>query len=136
MYNRLLGHLNNNILVEERFGFRKKLTTEKATYEFINETSSALNDKLIVGFFCELAKAFDCVNHNILLYKLNFYGITGKANEWLKSYLRDRYQRVKIKNKNFSHNTDSNWGVIKHGVPLGTILGPLLFLLYMIYHNY
>jgi hypothetical protein len=48
------------------------------------------------GIFCDLAKAFDCVNHDILLSKLNFNGVTSKANEWIKSYLRDRYQRVEM----------------------------------------
>ena len=80
--------------------------------------------------FCDLTKVFDCVNHYILLSKLNFYKINGKANKWMKSHLRDRYQRLKIKNKNVNHNTVLNWEVIKHGVPQGSILGHLLFLLY------
>jgi hypothetical protein len=59
-----------------------------------------LNDKLIVGrIFCDLAKAFDCVNHDTLLSKLKFYGINSKANKWTKSNLMDWYQRVEIKNK-------------------------------------
>ena len=67
MYSRVLGHLNNNnILVAEQFGFRKNRTTEQATYELYNEIVSALNDKLIVaGIFCDLAKGFDSINHDI-----------------------------------------------------------------------
>ena len=85
------------------------LSTEKATYELTNVILNALNDKLnVAGIFCDFVKAFDCVNHDILLSKLNFYGITGKANDWIKSYLRDRYQRVEIQNKNSNHNSISN----------------------------
>jgi len=93
MYNKILGHLNNsNILVEEQFGFRKNLTTEKATYKLSNITVSGLSNKLIVGqIFCVLAEAFDCVKHYILLSKLNFYGLAGKVYEWIKSYLKNRY---------------------------------------------
>jgi hypothetical protein len=100
MYNKLLEHLNNNnILVKKQFGFRKNLTTVKATYELSNEIISALNNKVLVGgIFCDLAKASICVNHDTLLFKLNLYGINGKANNWFKSYLVDRYQRVEIKN--------------------------------------
>jgi hypothetical protein len=99
---------------KEQFGFRKDLITEKARYELINDILTALNDRLIVGrIFCDLTKAFDFVNHDILLAKLNFYGITVKANEWMKSYLKNRYQRVEIKNKNSSPNAFSNWGIIK-----------------------
>jgi hypothetical protein len=83
------------------------------------------------GIFCDLAKSFDCINHNVLLSKLNFYGMTGIAYEWIKLYPRNRYQRVEIKITNFNHKTFSNWGVIKYFVPQGSSLGPLLFLLYV-----
>jgi hypothetical protein len=84
---------------------------------------TALNNKLLVGgIFCDLHKAFDCVNYDILLSKLEFYGISGKPNNLIKPYLENRYKRVltDCDSKQF-HSTD--------GVPQGSILGPLLFIL-------
>ena len=97
----------------------------------INNILDALNNNMRVGgIFCDLTKAFDCVDHTVLLSKLEFYGITGRANNLIKSYLSDRYQRVLIKN-NCSNKYFSEWGKIKQGVPQGSILGPLFFLLYI-----
>jgi hypothetical protein len=92
----------------------------------------ALNNRMKVGgIFCDLQKAFDFVNDNILLTKLEFCGITGITYKLIKSYLGGRYQRV-VLNKH-SSSLFSNWGEIKHGVPQGStrIPGPLLFLLYI-----
>jgi hypothetical protein len=87
----------NNILAEEQFGFRTKSATNNAIYKLTNEILIALNKKLIVGgIFCDLEKAFDCVSHKILLCKLEFYGLKGKAKLWFESYFRNRYQSVLI----------------------------------------
>jgi hypothetical protein len=86
--------------------------------------------KAVGGIFCDLQKAFDCVNHNILLTKLEFSGVTGTILKLIKSYLEGGYQKVILDNL---PNSNADWGEIRHGVPKGSILGPLLFLLYINY---
>jgi hypothetical protein len=92
LFNRLIAHFNTNkLLVGNQFGFRKGIATEDAIFKLINETVNALNNKKMDGsIFCDLEKTFDSVNHNILLSKLPYYGINGKAKLLLKSYLQNR----------------------------------------------
>jgi hypothetical protein len=92
-------NIENNILADEQFGFRTKSATNNAIHKLINEILTALNNKLMVGgIFCDLEKAFDCANHKILLSKLEFYDVKGKAKLWFESYFSNRYIRVSIKN--------------------------------------
>jgi hypothetical protein len=92
-----------------------------------------MTDKLTVGgIFCDLQKAFDCVNHKTLLDKLEFCGIDGKFKTLIKSYLTSRQQKVVLGNIIDGNNT-SKWETIKCGVLQALILGPLFFLFYINY---
>ena len=133
MQRSVLKHLTNyNILSIERYGVRLGLRMDNATCKLTTEISNAMNNKLLVGrIFCDLEKAFNCVNHDVLLSKLKFYGISDKDLQMYHSYLDNRYCRTAIYNDNENSHKVSNWARIRHADPQGSVLGPLLFLLHI-----
>ena len=117
---------NNNIIVNEQFGFRKKRSTEQAIMRILNEVIYCLDKGHFVStVFLDFSRAFDSVSHDILILKLQHHGIRGTQLNWFRSYLANRYQYVAIDNHN------SSIGLVHSGVPQGSILGPKLFIIFI-----
>ena len=127
MYNRLYSFLvDNNILYDKQFGFQSEHSTEHAILQFTNQILQSFSqDKFTIGVFIDLSKAFDTVDHHILLKKLSFYGVRNNNLKWFSSYLFNRKQYIT------TDQGDTGMGTIKCGVPQGSILGPLLFLIFV-----
>ena len=125
MYNRLNKFLDKkDILYEKQFGFRSKHSTVDALIEIIENIRSG-TDEEFTSIMLDLRKAFDTINHYRLLEKLSQCGVRGIVNNWFESYLRNRKQAV------FVNNKWSNFEPINCGVPQGSTLGPLLFIIYI-----
>ena len=127
MYNRLVTFIEKYKLINDlQFGFRKDRSAYMAVIEAVDTVTNALDrGETVVGVSLDLSKAFDTVNHMMLMEKCDKYGIRGVAKKWSISYLNGRKQYVSY------NGMKSNKGMISYGVPQGSILGPFLFLIYV-----
>ena len=127
MYNGLLKFLNKQDFFNKfQFGFRNKHSKFMALIILLENLVKAFdNGNCAVGIFLDFQKAFDTVDHYILLDKLHIYGIRGIAHDWFSSYMSKRHQSVMY------NNFETDYKEIKCGVPQGSVLGPLLFLIYI-----
>ena len=127
MHGRLCKFLNKtNHLYAKQFGFRNTLSTNHALISITEEIKGALdNDEFSCGVFLGFQKAFDTINHRILLTKLEYHGIRGLGSDWFKSFLANRLQQTSIQEKTSSQLE------ITYGVLQDSVLGSFLFLIYI-----
>ena len=117
--------LHTNVLCNTQYGFRENHSTINAATNFIIDVINSFeNDTSTLVVFLDLSKAFDTIDHDIMIKKLEYYGIRGTVLDWFRSYLTKRRQYVQY------HGKNSDYRYIKCGVPQGSVLGPLLFIIY------
>ena len=114
-----------NLLSNCQFGFGSKHSTIDALVILTEKVRQKCNVESIHGFFRDLREAFDAIDHNILLQKLNSYGVSSKAPDWFKSYLTNCQKRLEV------NGVVSKWQSFKYGALQGSILGPLILLMYI-----
>ena len=126
-YGQLYEYFSSHALFyDSQYGFRKYHSTDLAALELVDRIHKEIDEnKIPFLVFLDLSKAFDTLDHDILLHKLQYYGITGTALDWFRSYLTERYQYVDY------NGASSSMKFLTTGVPQGSILGPLLFIIYM-----
>lgn len=127
LHKRLMFFLeSNNFFYKRQYGFRKRSGTHTATYELLNQLLLDIDSgKVTSAVFLDIMKAFDCVDHKVLLIKLEYAGVRGVFLNLFKSYLSNRQQFVVV------GSAQSGLRRIDIGVPQGSVLGPLLFLIYI-----
>ena len=123
MHTQLMEYFTfHNLLANQQYGFRPNRSTELAALELMDRNINFMNQSLCpVNIYLDLSKAFDSLKYDILMSKLKFYGLQSKALQLLKSYLSDRSQYVQI------DNVKSNPHSVSCGIPQGSVMGPLLF---------
>ena len=129
MFNKIMSFFDSkNMFYKHQYGFRSKHATIHPILHLLNICAKSNNCQpklLTASILCDLSKAFDVISHDILIRKLEYYGIRGVVKNWLINYLTDRHQYVEFE------NSKSDKCKIECGVPQGSILGPLLYLIYV-----